>query len=105
MITIIVAILAGLLLLSGSLRKVPGIGPSLESFARWLTPFDVVIGVVAIVLGVLELLSLEGILLILAGLVLAMSALRSIPSIGPSLGRLGNALADFRVVIGVIILL
>jgi cadmium resistance protein CadD (predicted permease) len=105
MINIVVAILAGLVLLSGILHKIPGIGYSLERFAGWLRPFDAVIGVVAIVLGILELLSLEGILLILAGLVLAASALRTIPSIGPSLGRLANALVEFRLIIGVIILL
>jgi len=92
-------------LLSGALRNVPGIGPSLEKFAGWLSAFDVVIGVIAIVLGVLELLSLEGILLILAGFVLAVSALRSIPSVGPPLGRLGNALAEFRLIIGIVLLL
>jgi membrane protein HdeD len=105
MLTVVVAILAGLVLLSGALRKVPGVGPGLERFARWLSAFDVVIGVIAIVVGVLELLSLEGILLILAGFVLAVSALRSIPSIGPPLGRLGSALAEFRVIIGIILLL
>jgi hypothetical protein len=105
MITVVVAILAGLVLLSGALRNVPGIGLSLEKFAGWLSAFDVVIGVIAIVLGVLELLSLEGILLILAGFVLAVSALRSIPSVGPPLGRLGNALAEFRLIIGIILLL
>jgi hypothetical protein len=105
MINIIVAILAGLVLMSGVLRNIPVIGLPLERFAGWLGRFDVVIGVVAIVLGVLELLSLEGILLILAGLVLAASALRSIPFIGPSLGRLSNALYVYRAIIGVIILL
>jgi hypothetical protein len=104
MITIIIAVLAGLVLLSGILHKVPGIGPSLEKFAGWLAPFGVVIGVVAIVLGLLELLSLEGILLVLAGLILSVNVLRSIPSVGPSLGRLGNALAEFRYVIGIIVL-
>ena len=105
MISILVAILAGLVLMSGVLRNIPGIGMPLDRFAGWLSRFEVVIGVVAIVLGVLELLSLEGILLILAGLALAASALGSIPSIGPSLGRLGNALLVYRAVIGAIILL
>jgi hypothetical protein len=105
MISTVVAILAGLVLLSDVLRNIPGIGLSLERFAGWLSAFDVVIGIVAIVLGVLELLTLEGILLILAGLVLAASALRTIPSIGLSLGRLGDALAKYRWIIGVIILL
>ncbi len=104
MITILITILAGLVLLSGALQKIPGIGVYLERVAGWLAPFGVVIGVVAIVLGILELLSLEGILLILAGLVLAVSALRTIPSVGPSLGRLGNALWEFRYIIGVIVL-
>ncbi len=72
----------------------------MERFAVWLSGFDVVLGVIAIVLGILELLSLEGILLILA-----VSALRTIPSVGSSLVRLGNALAQFRVIFGLIILL
>jgi len=104
MVTIVVAILVGLVLLTGVLHKVPGIGSALERFAGWLVPFEVVLGVIAIVLGILELLSIEGILLVLAGVVLAVSALRTIPSIGPSLGRLGNALAEFRYVLGVILL-
>ncbi len=104
MITILIAILAGLVLLSGAFHNIPGIGPALERASSWLAPFGVVIGVVAIVLGVLELFTLEGIVLILAGLVLAVSALRTIPSVGPSLGRLGNALSEFRYIIGVIVL-
>jgi hypothetical protein len=104
MVTIVIAILAGLVLLSGVLDKVPGIGPSLQRFAGWLVPFEAALGVIAIILGILELLSLEGILLILAGLVLAVTALRTIPSVGPSLGRLGSALAEFRYVLGVILL-
>jgi hypothetical protein len=35
MLNSIVAILAGLALLAGSLGGVPRIGPSLEQFARW----------------------------------------------------------------------
>jgi membrane protein HdeD len=104
MITIVVAILAGLVLLSGALQRVPGVGPPLERFAGWLVPFEVALGVIAILVGLFELLSLEGILLILAGLILAVSALRTIPSVGPSLGRVGSALAQFRWIIGVILL-
>ncbi len=104
MITILVAILAGIVLLSGTLGRIPGIGPYLQRFANWLAPFGVVIGVVAIVLGVLELLSLEGILLVLAGLVLAVSAVSTIPSVGPALGRAGSRLSEFRNVIGVVVL-
>jgi cadmium resistance protein CadD (predicted permease) len=104
MVTIIVAILAGLVLLSGALQKVPGIGSSLERFAGWLLPFEVALGVIAILVGILQLLSFEGVLLVLAGLVLAVSALRTIPSVGPALDRLGSALAQFRWILGVILL-
>ncbi len=105
MVTIVVAILAGLVLLTGVLQKVPGIGPPLERFAGWLVPFKVALGVIAIIVGLLELLSLEGILLILAGLVLAVDALRTIPSVGPPLARLGGALAQFGYILGIILLL
>jgi hypothetical protein len=104
MITSLVTILAGLVLLSGVLQRIPVIGAYLERVAGWLAPFGVVIGVVAIVLGILELLSLEGFLLILSGLVLAVGALRTIPSVGPSLSRLGSALSEFRYIIGAIVL-
>lgn len=104
MITILIAILAGIVLLSGAFRNLPRIGPPLERFADALVPYGVVIGVVAVVLGVLEILSLEGILLVLAGLVLAVSALRAIPRVGTSLGRLGTTLSEFRYPIGVIVL-
>jgi len=63
----IVAILAGLALLAHWLKG------RAAKFARSLAQFDVVIGVVAIVIGVLELLSLEGILLV--GLLSLLSAI------------------------------
>jgi hypothetical protein len=105
MVTIVVLILTGLVLLRGVLHYIPGLGPSLERFAAWLSGFDVVIGVIALVVGILQILSLEGILLILAGVTLAVGALRTIPSLGPSLARLGNALVPFRAIFGLIILL
>ncbi len=81
MISNIIAILAGLALLAHWLKG------GAAKFAQSVAQFDVVIGVIALVIGVLELLSLEGILLILAGLVLAANALRSISSVGESLTR------------------
>ena len=99
MITYIVAIFAGLALLARWLKG------GAARFARWLSQFDVVIGVVALVLGVLGLFSLLGILLILAGLILSVNALRSIPSVGQALANLGNALDPFRLIIGVLVLI
>ena len=99
MLNSIVAIIAGLALLAHWLKG------GAAKFAHTLAQFDVVIGVVAIVIGVLELLSLEGILLVLAGLILSAEALRSVPSIGRPLARLGDALDPFRLIIGILVLL
>jgi hypothetical protein len=92
MLGAIVAIIAGLALISGSIH----LSRSIDQFGRWLNRFDVL----AIVVGVLELLSIEGVLLILGGLVLAVSALGSIPP----LAKLANALKPFRLIIGLILL-
>ncbi|HSB02167.1 MAG TPA: hypothetical protein VLE49_16070, partial [Anaerolineales bacterium] len=63
MVTIVVLILTGIALLRGVLHNVPGVGAAMERFAVWLSGFDVVLGVIAIIVGILQLLSLEGILL------------------------------------------
>jgi hypothetical protein len=96
MLGAIVAIVTGLALISGSIH----LSRSIDQFGRWLNRFDVIIGVIAIVVGVLELLSLEGVMLILGGLVLAVSALGSIPP----LAKLANALKPFRLIIGLVLL-
>lgn len=97
MLVAITAILAGLLLLADMFH---GKG---ERFISSLRPYEVVIGVVAVVLGVLHILSLLGVALLLAGLILAMSALSGIPTIGPDLARAGRALAPVRTIIGVVL--
>ena len=98
MLGAIVAILAGLLLLADLFH---GKG---QQFINALRPYEVVIGVVAVVVGVLHIASLFGIALILAGLILAVSALQGIPRIGDDLARAGRALAQVRTLIGVIVL-
>jgi hypothetical protein len=96
MIEAIVAILAGLLLLSEAIR-----GPIIRN----LQPFQTVIGVIALVAGILNFLSLFGIVLILAGLILAINALAGVPAIGDGLTRAGRALNPFRLIIGIVVLI
>jgi hypothetical protein len=83
MIEAIVAILAGLLLISPVIRGTSGGG----KVVGWLGPFDVVVGVVAVVVGVLNITSVMGVVLIAAGLILATSALARVPALGPHLER------------------
>lgn len=98
MLEAITAILAGLLLLADLFH---GRG---ERFINALRPYEVVIGVVAIVVGVLHFASLFGIALVLAGLILAVSALQGVPRIGNDLARAGRALAQVRTLIGIVVL-
>jgi hypothetical protein len=99
MLQSIVAILAGLLLMSSVL---PGGGGRTIGALR---PFATVIGVVALVAGILSIMSVMGILLILGGLVLAVSAVRSVPTVGGELARAGQWLAPLAVVLGLLLLI
>ena len=98
MLTAITAILAGLLLLADIFH---GKG---QDFINKLRPYEVVIGVVAVVVGMLHLVSLLGIALILAGLILAVTAFQAVPRVGGDLARAGRSLAQVRTLIGVVVL-
>src|SRR5439155_4903132 len=96
----LVAILCGLLLLADFFAGLKGFSRAV----RALRPFATVIGVVAIVLGILEIVSALGVLLVLSGFILAANALATIPKIGAKLGKSGRALASARVVVGILVL-
>jgi hypothetical protein len=96
----IVGILAGLLLLADSLGRLRG----LDALIRTLKPYETVIGVTALILGIFGFFSMMGIALILAGLLLGANALASVPQVGDSLGGASRALAPFSVLIGAAVL-
>jgi hypothetical protein len=52
------AIIAGLILAAGILTSLPAIGKSIEKVAKWLGRFQTIIGVIALLLGILGLLGL-----------------------------------------------
>jgi len=97
-------IVAGLILAMGILSSIPAIGDDLVKLAKWLGRFQTLIGVVAIVIGILNF-GVQGIVAIIAGLVLAMGILPSIPAIGDDLERLAKWLGRSQTVIGVIAIL
>ena len=101
MIIEITNIVAGLILAMGILPSIPAIGDDLEKVAKWLGRFQTIIGVVAIILGILYF-SLQGIVAIVSGLILAMGLLNSIPAIGKDLTKLAKWLGGFQTLIGVI---
>ncbi len=101
MIVEITNIIAGLVLVMGILPSIPAVGKSLEKVAKWLGRFQTIIGIIAIIVGILYF-GLQGIVAIIAGLILAMGILTSIPAVGGSLEKLAKWLGRFQTIIGII---
>ncbi|HIH72270.1 MAG: hypothetical protein PWP49_1341 [Thermococcaceae archaeon] len=97
----IVNIIAGLVLAMGILPSIPAIGKDLHKLAVWIGRFQTIIGIIAVILGILHL-GLQGIVAIVAGLVLMTGILPSIPAIGKDLEKLAKWLGGFQTLIGII---
>ena len=96
-------IVAGLILAMGILPSIPAIGDSLEKVAKWLGRFQTIIGVIAIILGILYFGDLlQSIVAIVAGFILAMGLLTSIPAIGDDIAKVAKWLGGFQTIIGII---
>jgi hypothetical protein len=100
MLESIVAILAGLVLLAGVFQS----GTTGSRVASVLVPFQGVIGLIALVVGVLNFFNIIGLALIVAGLILAAEALAGIPEIGDELKRAGQALSGIGGLVGAVLL-
>ena len=100
MIYAIIAILTGLLLLADTFMSMNGFNRVIAA----LKPYETVIGIVALIAGILHLISLLGIALIMGGLMLGTRALTTVPNIGDELGSASNALTPFRGLIGAVTL-
>jgi len=101
MLVEITNIAAGLVLSMGILSSIPAVGKNLEQVAKWLGRFQTIIGIIAIVIGILNL-GLQGIVAIAAGLILAMGILPSIPAVGKNLVQVAKWLGRFQTIIGII---
>ena len=96
-------IFAGLILAMGILTSIPALGKSLEKLAKWLGRFQTIIGIVAIILAIIywdDLL--YSLVAVIAGLVLMVGILPSIPALGKHLEKLAKWLGRFQTIIGVI---
>ncbi len=98
----ILNIVAGLILAMGILPSIPAMGKSLEKVAKWLGRFQTIIGIIAIVVGIVFFSLIQGTVAIVAGLILAMGILASIPALGKYLVKLAKWLGGFQTIIGVI---
>ncbi len=102
MIVEIMNIIAGLILAIGLLPSLPAIGKSLEKVAKWLGRFQTIIGIIAIIVGIVFFSLIQGTVAIIAGLILAMGILSSIPALGKYLEKLAKWLGGFQTIIGII---
>lgn len=99
-------IFGGLILAMGILTSIPALGKYLEKLAKWLGRFQTIIGVVLLVLAIWYMIDsgidLYNIVALLAGLVLAMGILPSIPALGKYLEKLAKWLGRFQTIIGIV---
>jgi len=95
-------IIAGLILCVGILEAIPAMGKHLVKLAKWLAGFQTIIGVVAIILAIVWWSSLQSVVAIIAGLILMIGLLPTIPAIGKDLEKLAKWLGSFQTIIGII---
>jgi cadmium resistance protein CadD (predicted permease) len=102
-------IVAGLVLAIAFIKLIPALGEELARLSKWLGRSQTIIGVIAIILGLWVLIDgedlLQSVVAIIAGLVLAMRILPSIPALGKHLEKLAKWLSGFQTIIGVIAIL
>jgi hypothetical protein len=100
MLEALTAIIAGFLLLSAFWWRRGTEGRKGAS----LRPVEAIVGLVALIVGLLEILSVVGIVLFLAGVTLLIGALRGTGRGGPEISRLSDALLPFRALLGLLTL-
>lgn len=96
----IIAKLAALMLLIVILRR----GWTEDRVTSVLLPFRGVIGLIALVVGILNFFNIIGLTLIAVGFILTAKALSGIPELGDELKRVGQAIKGIGGLVGAILL-
>lgn len=104
----IMLILGALVLLTGVFYLIPVLGKYIEKLAKWLGAFQALIGVIAVIVAIWHFIDVEvdldSIVLLIVGLILAVSIMSALPMVGKYINKLVKALGAFQVVIGIIAL-
>ena len=107
MLSGIMLILGGLVLLAGSLYLIPAMGKYLEKLAKWLSSFQALIGVIAIIVAAWEWDEdglLASVFLLIVGMILAVSILSMLPAVGKYIAKFVKAMGALQAAIGAIAL-
>ncbi len=102
MISSIMLIVSGLVLLAGAMYVIPAVGKYLDKLGKYLGAFQTVIGIIAIIIGILEITHLDGVILVVVGLVLAVSILPMVPAIGKHMEKFAKFFTAYQVPLGII---
>ncbi len=102
----IMDIVAGLILITGILPMIPAVGKSIAKFTKAMAAYQVPIGIISIIVGLLSLGSLiPAVIGILAGIFLAISIVGALPKVGESMLKIAKAIGGVQVVFGIITLI
>lgn len=97
----LLAMITGGFLLWGSTGRYPGS----NRMAGSMRALETALGIIDLIFGIIYITTVTGIVLLISGLILAAWVLSGIPGIGEELSRAGQALGNFRIIIGLIVLL
>lgn len=99
-------LICGLVLLTGVFYLIPALGKYLEKLAKFLGGFQALIGVIAIIVAIWHFVDVEvdldSIVLLIVGLILAVSVVSALPAVGKYIEKLVKALGSFQIVLGII---
>jgi hypothetical protein len=98
----ILNIIGGLVLAVGVVGALPGIGKFLEKAGKFLGGFQVLIGVIILILALLDFGSVQSIVALLVGIILLTGVFYVIPAVGKYMTRFGKWLGGFQTIIGVV---
>ena len=104
-------IIAGLVLLTGVMPLIPAAGKYLEKVSKAMAAYQVPIGIIAVIVGILGLLgtvtggTIESSIAIIAGIVLAISVFGALPRVGEQLKKVAKAIGGVQVIFGIIALI
>ncbi|MGQ9479581.1 MAG: hypothetical protein ACUVQ0_06190 [Thermoproteota archaeon] len=93
-------IFAGLILSMDILPSIPVVGRDLKKVAMWLSGIKTLIGIIAVVAGVLHLFNLQGIVAVIAGLILISGLIPNVPAMGRNLAKVIRWLGRFQTIVG-----
>lgn len=104
-------IIAGLVLLTGVMAVIPAVGKHLQKVTKAMAAYQVPIGIIAVIVGILGLLgtvsggTIASLIAIIAGIVLAISVFEALPIVGKELKNIAKAIGGVQVIFGIIVLI